>query len=62
LHGVKLRDPLSGRRGGGTLDWRICVGYGALTMRRRQVVTTIYTSGDVVYGFGLSRPAEPVCV
>ncbi|HEX7084148.1 MAG TPA: hypothetical protein VF186_08550 [Gaiellaceae bacterium] len=57
-----MRDPLSGRRGGGTLDWRICVGYGALTMRRRQVVTTIYTSGDVVYGFGLSRPAEPVCV
>jgi hypothetical protein len=46
----------------GTLDWRICIGYGALTMRRRQVVTSIYTSGDVVYGFGLSRPAEPICV
>lgn len=45
----------------GTLAWRICIGYGALSMRRAQAVTTFYTSGDVVYGFALSRPAEPVC-
>jgi hypothetical protein len=45
----------------GTLAWHICIGYGALSMRRPQVVTTIYTTGDVVYGFGLSRPAEPLC-
>jgi hypothetical protein len=30
-------------------------------MRRPKVVTTIYTTGDVVYGFGLSLPSEPVC-
>jgi hypothetical protein len=45
----------------GALSWRLCVGYGALTMRRPKVVTTIYTTGDVVYGFGLSLPSEPVC-
>jgi hypothetical protein len=24
-------------------------------------VTSIYTTGQAVYGFALSRPAEPVC-
>lgn len=45
----------------GTLDWRVCLGYGALSKARGNEVTTIYTSGDVVYGFALSRPVEPVC-
>ena len=45
----------------GALAWRLCVGYGALTMRRASAVTTIYTTGDVVYGFGLSLPGEPIC-
>jgi hypothetical protein len=45
----------------GTLTWRLCVGYSALSMRRASSVTTIYTTGDVVYGFGLSLPGEPVC-
>jgi hypothetical protein len=45
----------------GDLVWKLCVGYSALTMRRGSAVTTIYTTGDVVYGFGLSRPSEPVC-
>jgi hypothetical protein len=45
----------------GTLTWRICIGYSALSMRRPSSVTTIYTTGDIVYGFGLSRPSEPIC-
>ena len=37
-------------------------GYGALSMPATQdAVTTIYTSGDVVYGFALSRRTEPLC-
>jgi hypothetical protein len=41
--------------------WRTCVGYGALSLRKAGVVTAIYTTADVVYGFGLLRPAEPIC-
>jgi len=41
--------------------WRTCIGYGALSLRKARAVTAIYTTGDVVYGFGLLRPAEPVC-
>ena len=46
----------------GTLKWHICIGYGALSMPATQdAVTTIYTSGDVVYGFALARRTEPLC-
>lgn len=38
-----------------------CIGYGALSMRRPTVVTSIYTHGEIVYGFALLRPSEPVC-
>jgi hypothetical protein len=44
-----------------TLGWSRCIGYGALTMRRPGVVTSIYTFGESVYGFALTRPSEPVC-
>ncbi len=43
------------------LGWSRCIGYGALTMRRPGVVTSIYTFGEAVYGFALTRPSEPVC-
>jgi hypothetical protein len=43
------------------LRWRSCIGYSALTMRDERVVTSIYASGDVVYGFALGLPSEPVC-
>ena len=43
------------------LAWRRCIGYGAVSMRKGAVVTSIYTAGDVVYGFALTRPSEPVC-
>ena len=42
------------------LSYSRCVGYGALSARRN-VVTSIYTFGDAVYGFALTRPWEPVC-
>jgi hypothetical protein len=41
--------------------WSRCIGYGALTLRGPGVVTSIYTFGDSVYGFALTRPSEPVC-
>jgi len=37
------------------------IGYGALTMRTGTAVTAIYTTGESVYGFALTRPSEPVC-
>lgn len=45
----------------GRLDYSRCVGYGALSSRRGAVVTSIYTFGEAVYGFALTRPADPVC-
>ena len=39
----------------------MCIGYGAMSMRTGQAVTSIYTTGEAVYGFALSRPSEPVC-
>jgi hypothetical protein len=45
----------------GKLTWSVCVGYGAMSMRSGQAVTSIYTTGEAVYGFALSRPSEPVC-
>jgi hypothetical protein len=45
----------------GRLTWHRCLGYGALSMRRGSVVTSIYTEGEKVYGFALTRPGEPVC-
>ncbi len=44
-----------------TLGWSRCIGYGALTMRHPGAVTSIYTFGESVYGFALTRPSEPVC-
>jgi hypothetical protein len=45
----------------GTVSWKDCIGYVALSMRRGGVVTSIYTTGDSVYGFALTRVDEPVC-
>jgi hypothetical protein len=45
----------------GPMRWSRCIGYGALSMRRTGVVTSIYTAGESIYGFALTRPAEPVC-
>ena len=45
----------------GKLSWSVCTGYGAMSMRTSQAVTSIYTTGEAVYGFALSRPQEPIC-
>jgi hypothetical protein len=45
----------------GHLKWKVCIGYGALSMRKPGIVTSIYTNGEAVYGFALTKPAEPVC-
>lgn len=43
------------------LSWRACIGYLALSMRQARTVTSIYATGESVYGFALTRPGEPVC-
>jgi hypothetical protein len=45
----------------GKLTWNVCIGYGAMTMRTNTAITSIYTTGESVYGFALSRPNEPIC-
>jgi hypothetical protein len=38
-----------------------CGTYHALTQNGRTAVTAIYVHDEKVWGFGLSRPREPVC-
>jgi hypothetical protein len=45
----------------GRLAWSRCIGYGALSMRSSGAVSSIYTYGESVYGFALTRPGDPVC-
>ena len=40
---------------------RECAGYAAFTQRSPGAVSSIYVDGEVVYGFALTRPSEPVC-
>jgi len=60
--GLRLGDDLARVRAlYGALSWRPCIGYQALSRRQPGVVTSIYATGDSVYGFALTRPREPVC-
>lgn len=43
------------------LQARGCVGYSAFTARSPGAVSSVYVFGEVVYGFALARPTEPVC-
>ena len=45
----------------GKIAWSNCIGYAAMSMRTGEAVTSIYSFGQAVYGFALSRPNEPVC-
>jgi hypothetical protein len=45
----------------GQLVWHVCIGYGAMSMRTGNTVTSIYTTGEAVYGFAITSPAEAVC-
>jgi hypothetical protein len=45
----------------GSLGWQPCIGYGAMTMRKGDIVTSIYTTGQVIYGFALTAPKISVC-
>jgi hypothetical protein len=45
----------------GQLAWHVCVGYGAMSMRTGSTVTSIYTTGLVVYGFALTAAGEKIC-
>ncbi len=60
--GLRLGDGVDRVRGlYGSLPWHTCVGYVALTMRQPGVVTSIYATGESVYGFALTRPDESIC-
>lgn len=60
--GVVLGDPADKVQAiYGSLPWSRCIGYGALSIRRTGVVSSIYTYGESVYGFALTLPGEPVC-
>ena len=60
--GVALGDPAEKvLRVYGVLPWSRCLGYGAVSIRRPGVVSSIYTFGESVYGFALTLPSEPVC-
>jgi hypothetical protein len=45
----------------GSLGWHVCIGYGAMSMRNGSTVTSIYTTGEAVYGFAITSPTESVC-
>jgi hypothetical protein len=45
----------------GQLAWHVCIGYGAMSMRTGNTVTSIYTTGEAVYGFAITAPNEAVC-
>lgn len=60
--GVVLGDPADKVQAVyGRLAWSRCVGYGALSIRSARAVSSIYTYGESVYGFALTKPGEPVC-
>jgi hypothetical protein len=60
--GVVLGDPAEKVQAVyGRLAWSRCVGYGALSLRSAGAVSSIYTYGESVYGFALTRPSDPVC-
>ena len=60
--GLRLGDGIDrAHRLYGDLSWRACIGYVALTMRRAGAVTSIYSTGESVYGFALTRPGVSVC-
>jgi len=45
----------------GVLPRTHCAGYDALTLRTRGALTAIYVRSEVVWGFAVMRPSEPVC-
>ena len=45
----------------GTLFQIDCGRYSASTMRSRGVTTAFYVVDEQVWGFGLSRPGQPIC-
>jgi hypothetical protein len=45
----------------GWTGFKVCRGYAAMSTRDRDTVTSIYVHGEIVYGFALTVPGEPVC-
>ena len=45
----------------GQLAWHVCTGYAAMSMRNGNTITSIYTTGENVYGFALTASTESIC-
>ena len=60
--GLRINDPAARIAGlYGPLLRVNCGTYAALTLRRGRTTTSFYVVDEQVWGFGLSRPSEPVC-
>lgn len=46
---------------GTNVTWSVCIGYGAMSMRNGKAVTSIYTTGESIYGFAITSPGTPIC-
>ena len=46
---------------GSNLKWSVCIGYGAMSMRTGKAITSIYTTGESIYGFAITSPGTPIC-
>jgi len=44
-----------------SMGYRDCIGYVALSTQAGDVVTSIYTQAETVYGFALTQRGQPVC-
>jgi hypothetical protein len=44
-----------------SMSYKACIGYSALSVTEGDVVTSIYTQAESVYGFALTQRGQPVC-
>ena len=59
--GLWVGAKLTAEHGIATMDHEDCADYDALSRRKGDVVTSIYTHAGAVYGFALTLPSQPVC-
>ena len=60
--GIKVADPTSRvYEVYGEPAYTQCIGFSAMSMHQSKVVSSIYLTAGVVYGFGLSVPGINVC-
>jgi len=61
--GLHITDPVSNIYSfysAATIDTQ-CLFYGAISMRKGNVISSFYTASGTVYGFALTATGEPIC-